>query len=123
MRNSIQLLEAAAQHQRDRAATYDSPTGERSMGKTVQAFNIITGKSLSEADGWLLVQILKDVRDQANGPHVDSLEDCIAYASLKAEARLRELTRGIYEQALKATAVASPEPALKPGSWALGPQD
>lgn len=123
MKNSIQFLEAAAQHQRDRAGTYDSPQGERSMGKTVQAFNIITGKSLSEADGWLLLQLLKDVRDQANGPHLDSLEDCIAYASLKAEARIREKTREIYEQALKATAVPNKEPALKAGSWALGAQD
>lgn len=38
------LLDAAAGHMRDRAATYDKPEGERSMGKTVQAFNTITGR-------------------------------------------------------------------------------
>lgn len=83
------LLDAAAGHMRDRAATYDKPEGERSMGKTVQAFNIITGRDLSESEGWLLMQLLKDVRDRQRAePHRDSLEDCIAYSALKAEARL-----------------------------------
>ena len=85
------LLDAAAGHMRDRAATYDSPGGERSMGATVAAFNIITGRDLSESEGWLLMQTLKDVRDrQRKQPHKDSLEDGIAYSALKAEARLKE---------------------------------
>lgn len=90
---SIRILEQAAQIQRDRSATYDqggTMEGERSMGRTVRAFNIITGRDLSESEGWLLLQILKDVRDRANGPHEDSLVDCTSYSSLKAEARLRE---------------------------------
>ncbi len=75
----------------DRAATYDKPEGERSMQRTVDAFNIITGRHLTASEGWLLLQILKDVRDrQRSLPHTDSLEDCIAYAALKAEARLME---------------------------------
>ena len=83
------LLGAAAKHMRDRAATYDKPGGERSMGKAVEAFNVITGRDLSESEGWLLMQILKDVRDrQRSAAHTDSLEDCIAYAALKAEARI-----------------------------------
>lgn len=86
-----ELLAAAAAHMRERAATYDTPGGERSMGRTVAAFNAITGHALAESEGWLLMQILKDVRDhQREVPHRDSLEDCIAYAALKAEARLRE---------------------------------
>lgn len=86
------LLDAAAGHMRDRAATYDQPTGERSMGRTVQAFNAILGRqALTESEGWLLLQVLKDVRDrQRSAPHRDSLEDGIAYAALKAEARLAE---------------------------------
>ena len=85
------MLAKAKQHMDDRAATYDRPEGERSMGKTVAAFNIITGRDLSESEGWLLMQILKDVRDRQRFiPHQDSLEDCIAYAALKAEARLSE---------------------------------
>ena len=89
-----QLLEAAAGHMRDRAATFDKPEGERSMAATVEAFNIITGRAgdraLTESEGWLLMQTLKDVRDRQNAPHRDSLEDGISYAALKAEARLKE---------------------------------
>lgn len=83
------ILTKAAKHMNDRAATYDMPEGERSMTKTVAAFNIITGRNVTESEGWLLMQILKDVRDrQRKEPHVDSLEDCVAYAALKAEARM-----------------------------------
>ncbi len=84
------ILEAAAGHMRDRAATYDSPDGERSMGKAVQAFNAITGQTLTEPEGWLLFQCVKDVRLFAReGFHRDSAEDCVAYAALKAEAKGR----------------------------------
>jgi len=83
------ILTAAAKHMSDRAKTYDKPGGERSMGQTVEAFNAITGRDLQESEGWLLMQILKDVRDrQRAAPHVDSLEDGVAYAALKAEARM-----------------------------------
>lgn len=83
------LLERAAQHQRDRAATYDRPDGERSMASTVVAFNAITGHALTEEHGWLLLALLKFVRDQhSKTGHRDSCEDAISYASLYAEARL-----------------------------------
>lgn len=83
------ILTAAAKHIAARAKTYDKPGGERSMGQTVTAFNAITGRDLKESEGWLLMQILKDVRDrQCEDPHDDSLEDCVAYAALKAEARM-----------------------------------
>ena len=56
------------------------------------AFNIVTGRDLTEAEGWLLLQILKDVRQwQRPGFHEDSADDCIAYAALKAEAKQREV--------------------------------
>lgn len=86
-----QLLNKAATIMEQRGAQYDKPEGERSMGRTVAAFNIVTGRDLKESEGWLLLQLLKDVRDrQRSTPHEDSLEDCIAYAALKAEARLLE---------------------------------
>ena len=85
------LLAAAAGHMRDRAATYDKPGGERSMGQTVVAFNAITGRNLTESEGWTLMSLLKMVRDrQRKVPHRDSLEDCIAYSALMAESRLKE---------------------------------
>lgn len=76
----------------ERGKQYDKPHGERSMGRAVAAFNCITGHKLVESEGWLLLQVLKDVRQFQNPdkPHMDSLEDCIAYAALKAEAKLSE---------------------------------
>lgn len=84
------VLEKAAKHMRDRAATYDKPEGERSMAKTVAAFNAITGKPLSVAEGWLFMAVLKQVRVFQNPakPHQDSLEDGVAYAALLAEEML-----------------------------------
>jgi hypothetical protein len=85
---AAELLGRAAKHMHDRAATYDKPEGERSMGRAVAAFNAITGHTLSESEGWLLLQVLKDVRLFTRSEyHADSAEDCIAYAALKAEAK------------------------------------
>ena len=88
-----QFLSKAATIMEERGKQYDKPEGERSMGRTVEAFNTITGHCLTEAEGWLLLQLLKDVRQwQRRGAyHADSAEDCIAYAALKAEALAAEL--------------------------------
>ena len=73
-----------------RGQTYDQPTGERSMGKTVVAFNAITGQTLTEAEGWLLLQLLKDARQWSRTEyHADSAEDGVAFSALKAEALAR----------------------------------
>jgi len=87
-----QLLNKAASHMQARAATYDKPEGERSMAATVAAYNAVTGQSMTESDGWLLMALLKMVRDnQRTEPHIDSIEDLVAYASLYGEARLAEV--------------------------------
>lgn len=87
MTKAVDFLTKAADLMTERGKQYDQPEGERSMGKAVAAFNIVTGQSLSEAEGWLLLQILKDVRQwQRPEYHADSAEDCVAYAALKAEA-------------------------------------
>lgn len=89
---STEFLQAAIDVQAERGATYDKPTGERSMGATVTAFNATTGRDLSEAEGWLLLQILKDVRQWQNPSkyHHDSALDGVAYSALKAEALSEE---------------------------------
>lgn len=87
MSTAPEYLHKAAYIMKQRADEYDKPEGERSMAKCVFAFNVITGNELTEAEGWLLMQILKDVRQwQTSAFHKDSAEDCIAYAALKAEA-------------------------------------
>lgn len=73
-----------------RGKQYDKPSGERSMGKTVAAFNAITGRDLCEAEGWLLMLLLKQVRQwQTPEFHRDSAEDSVAYAALLAESLTR----------------------------------
>lgn len=82
------ILDKAVGHMRDRASTYDKPEGERSMGKTVEVFNAFHGTSLTEAQGWHFMQVLKDVRLFTRDTyHADSAEDSVAYAGLKAEAK------------------------------------
>ena len=89
---AAELLGRAARHMHDRAAIYDKPEGERSMGRTVQAFNAITGHSLTESEGWLLMALLKSVRGfTREAYHADSFEDLIAYAALCAEAKSKGL--------------------------------
>lgn len=86
------ILRAAMKHINDRAKTYDKPQGERSMGQTVAAFNAITGLELDESHGWLLMVLLKLVRDaSAPGGHADSQEDAVSYAALLAEAKRKGL--------------------------------
>lgn len=86
-----ELLDKAAGHMRERAATYDSPGGERSMAKTVALFNLHHDTALTEAQGWHFMQILKDVRlFSAKVYHADSAEDKIAYAALMSEAKAKE---------------------------------
>lgn len=89
-----EILTRSAEIMAERAKQYDSPQGERSMGKAVAAFNAITGQSLSEANGWLLMALLKMVRDNTTDkPHEDSLHDLVAYGALYGEARLASLNQ------------------------------
>lgn len=108
LRKGAELLE-------QRGKEYDKPEGERSMGKCVTAFNAITGRDLTESEGWLLLQVLKDVRQWQNPGrfHADSAEDCISYAALKAEALQGEqaLRDGWTPEAIKASAFRTEEPA------------
>lgn len=84
-----EILKRSAEIMAERAKQYDSPQGERSMGKAVAAFNAITGQELTEANGWLLMALLKMVRDNTTDkPHEDSLHDLVAYGALYGESRM-----------------------------------
>lgn len=112
-----EILDKAAQHMRERADTYDKPEGERSMGLTVAIFNLYHGTSLTEAQGWHLMQILKDVRLFARpGYHADSAEDCTAYSALKAEAMALQQES---DHAAHAPVVVPPPPEYAPESVAM----
>lgn len=84
------IMDAAGGHMQDRASSYDAPEGERSMSRTVQAFNAATGHSLSETDGWRFMEILKMVRSTQGDYRADNHEDATAYAALAGESAARE---------------------------------
>ena len=85
-----QILQTAAQHMKDRAATYDQPQGERSISNTVTMFNTLTGHGLTEEQGWLFMTCLKMVRAQAGRYRADSYEDGAAYFALAGESAAQE---------------------------------
>ena len=87
------LLKRASDLMVERAVQYDSPEGERSMEKIVNSFNALTGKDLTEAQGWMFMVLLKLVRDNTRVVgHKDSCDDLIAYAALYGESRLSDST-------------------------------
>lgn len=86
------FLLAAAKHMADRASAYDRPEGERSMARTIRVFNALTGRDLTEAEGWQLMACLKQVRlwTAIERPHRDSVEDLAAYIALLGECLFAE---------------------------------
>lgn len=81
-----QILETAQQHLIDRAASRDQPGGERSMGRTVAAFNAITGNTITERDGWIFMATLKSVRACTTPTgRPDDYQDGAAYFALAGE--------------------------------------
>lgn len=86
-----QFLSKAKKLMEERGKTYDSAEGERSASKTADAFNAITGHSLSESDVWLMLLLLKQVRQWSKEEyHADSAEDSVSYAALLAESLASE---------------------------------
>jgi len=84
------ILKRAAQHMEDRAAARDQPGGERSMARTVTAFNALTGHELTERDGWMFMVALKAARACTTATGLsDDYEDGAAYFGLAGEAASR----------------------------------
>lgn len=84
------FLRRGLKHMEDRAITYDATGGERSMGKTVEMFNIWSGLSLTEEQGWMFMALLKIVRSGQGAMKADNYEDLAAYAGLAGEAAAKE---------------------------------
>lgn len=80
-------LRQAADTLDERGKQYDASGSERSMEKTVAIFNMLTGNSLTTAEGWQFMKVLKDVRLWSNTTevHVDSIVDSLGYTALLAE--------------------------------------
>lgn len=90
--SAVELLEKAAGHLKDRAATYDNPEGERSISAAVEAFRAITGDGIMNTGerGWLFMAILKMVRSQQGNYRADNYEDGAAYFALMGESACEE---------------------------------
>lgn len=69
----------------NRAKEYDAPSGERSMAKTVAAFNTYYGHNLSELDGWNFMRCLKMARESQGDFKLDNYVDGTAYSALAGE--------------------------------------
>lgn len=81
-----QILTAGAEHIAARAVQRDCLNGERSMARTVKAFNAMFGTHLTEVQGWQFMVILKMARASAGGHNADDYEDGAAYFALAGEA-------------------------------------
>lgn len=84
-KSAADILREAAAVIEQRAAVRELPDGERSMARTVQAYNALTGSTLSELDGWIFMCVLKLARGTAGAPQVDDFTDLGGYAALAAE--------------------------------------
>ena len=80
------FLTAAKGHMDDRAVTHDAPQGERSMAKTVAAFNALNGTEMTEVQGWQFMVLLKLARSTQGEFNSDNFEDGCAYVALAGEA-------------------------------------
>ena len=86
------ILQNAAAEMQDRAASRDTPEGERSMGRCVKAFNAMFGTELTETQGWQFMELLKMARSAGGEFRLDDFTDGVAYAALagECEARLKQ---------------------------------
>lgn len=86
------ILQNAAAEMLDRAASRDTPKGERSMGRCVKAFNAMFGTELTETQGWQFMELLKMARSAGGEFRLDDFTDGVAYAALagESEARLKQ---------------------------------
>lgn len=87
-----EILSNAAAAMQDRAASRDTPEGERSMGRCVKAFNAMFGTELTETQGWQFMELLKMARSAGGKFRLDDFTDGVAYAALagESEARLKQ---------------------------------
>ncbi|NCQ56159.1 hypothetical protein GW797_08050 [Candidatus Parcubacteria bacterium] len=79
------FLEEAGTVMKQRAALRDKPEGERSMEAIVSTFNALTGKGLTEAEGWEFMILLKMVRGRQGNYNRDDYVDLAAYGGLLGE--------------------------------------
>jgi hypothetical protein len=97
--NAAELLRNAAQVIDERGQVRDTPEGERSMARAVDAFNTLNGSrefiAFTELDGWIFMCVLKLARATAGKAHVDDFVDLAGYGALAAECLSRLLDEDV----------------------------
>lgn len=83
--SAVETLRRAADLIELRGKQRDSDAGERSMARTVAAFNAVYGASLTETQGWHFMELLKMARSSQGAYVADDFDDKVAYAALAAE--------------------------------------
>lgn len=79
------FLEEACNVMKQKAKLRDKPEGERSMEAIVNTFNALTGKNLTEGEGWEFMILLKMVRGRQGAYNRDDYVDGSAYFGLLGE--------------------------------------
>jgi hypothetical protein len=87
--DAVSLLVDAADTLTERGKQRDQPTGERSMGRCVRAFNELFGQHLTEQQGWQFMALLKIARSAAGELRLDDYIDQAGYAALAGECAAR----------------------------------
>lgn len=77
----------------NRGSERDKEDGERSMKRTVQAFNAIFSKDLTETQGWRFMELLKLSRSAEGAFREDDYIDGVAYSALAAECEMQDQVR------------------------------
>lgn len=92
------LLVQASDSIDQRAKLRDLPDGERSMARTVAAFNALHGTALTEVQGWHFMILLKLARATAGRKHLDDYVDLAAYGALAGEAAHTDVVHPLPEE-------------------------
>lgn len=83
-KSAVELLVEGASCIGDRASERDTES-ERSMARTVKAFNAMFNKDLTETEGWQFMELLKMSRSVGGKFREDDFIDGAAYAALAGE--------------------------------------
>ena len=110
--DAVSLLIDAADTITERGNQRDKPTGERSMARTVAAFNELFGHQLTEIQGWQFMAILKIARSSAGGYRADDYTDQAGYSALAGECAAREIAATTQAEAERGVRVASSQQAI-----------
>lgn len=112
-------LTLASEALSNRASARDTPDGERSMQRTVDAFNAIYDTELTETQGWQFMVLLKAVRGSQGSFLADDYVDQVGYAALAGESAAGEASAAAFAE--RVTSALRDQVALRRASPPVDP--